>query len=58
MDFGESLVRLGMPPWAIQHITDLHPWCIDYLDRKISGNVKLLRLAHYSNYVNHTSGSY
>ncbi|KAH9393381.1 hypothetical protein TYRP_021894 [Tyrophagus putrescentiae] len=57
MDYAESLVRLGMPAWTIQNITGLHPHCIDYLERKVSGNVVLLREAHYSNYVNHTSGS-
>ncbi|XP_046909572.2 uncharacterized protein LOC124491023 [Dermatophagoides farinae] len=56
MDYAENLCRLGMSDWSINQITQLHPHCIQYLKRKISGNVVLLREAEYSNYVNHRTG--
>jgi len=58
MCYAENLVRLGMPAWTIEKIVGIHPWCIGYLEKKIKGEVVLLREAHYSNYVNHKSGDY
>ncbi|CAG2110096.1 unnamed protein product [Medioppia subpectinata] len=58
MDFAENMVRLGMSSKSIEKITDLHPHCVQYLERKNSGNVELLREAEYSNFVNHHPGSY
>ncbi|KAF7487780.1 hypothetical protein SSS_03256 [Sarcoptes scabiei] len=56
MDYAENLCRLGMSNWAIYEITKLHPYCIDYIKRKLSGNIELLREAEYSNYFNHRLG--
>ncbi len=58
MDYTENLCRLGMSSWAIERITGIHPHCIQYIKRKISGNIELLREAEYSAYVNHKSGDY
>lgn len=56
LDYGDALCRLKMPSWAVAEISELHPLCVDFLQRKVSGNVKELRLTHYSAYVNHKTG--
>ncbi|CAG2174907.1 unnamed protein product [Oppiella nova] len=56
MDYAESLVRLGMSWQTICKIVDLHPHCIKYIERKVSGNIELLREAEYCNYVNFHPG--
>ena len=58
MDYAENLVRLGMPEWTITKMLDIHPHCVKYIRRKVSGNIELLREAEYSNYVNHRPGDY
>ncbi|KAJ6217646.1 hypothetical protein RDWZM_008803 [Blomia tropicalis] len=56
LDYAENLCRLGMPVWTVERITGLHPHCIEYINKKLNGQVVLLREAEYSNYVNHKTG--
>ncbi|XP_054153625.1 uncharacterized protein LOC128952289 [Oppia nitens] len=58
MDMAENMVRTGMSTKSVSRVLDLHPHCVEYLQKKLNGTVELVREAHYSLHVNDHPGQY